>query len=186
MGWTEYVASCYKNGRVDRKAECDKLFDSDNYKVLKSTLKGSVWYGAIQYKNDKVFGMVILTSVRKRYLFAYKDMDETMGPYNYDCPKSILDLLSPTDNEWANEWRQKCLNKMVETHSLAKLPVGSIIEFTLPFDTTYNSKGQVIKLEKVKYGSRQAYWSQGWCRWTRGLMKTIENNCEIKILKEGC
>ena len=31
-----------------------------------------------------------------------------MEPYHYECPKSILKLLTPTDNELANEWREKC------------------------------------------------------------------------------
>lgn len=38
MGWTEYHASFYKNGKVDRKAECDNLWSKD-CKVLKSTMK---------------------------------------------------------------------------------------------------------------------------------------------------
>jgi hypothetical protein len=35
-------------------------------------------------------------------------MDETCGPYEKKCPLSILNLLTPTDNEWANEWRKQC------------------------------------------------------------------------------
>jgi hypothetical protein len=35
-------------------------------------------------------------------------MSETMGPYNYDCPASILDLLGPPGNEYAANWREAC------------------------------------------------------------------------------
>lgn len=41
----------------------------------------------------------------------YKDMDESSGPLQYDCPVSILKLLSPTDNENTMEWRKKCYER---------------------------------------------------------------------------
>ena len=44
---------------------------------------------------------------KSAYNLGYKDMDESMGPYNYNCPKRILDLLTPTEYEQAREWRQK-------------------------------------------------------------------------------
>lgn len=138
MGWTSYSATYYKNGKVDRKAEIDSLFNRDGYSVLKSTMVGTTYYGAVKYLNrqgkEVVFGLVCLTRVDNKdyYNFSYKDMDETMGPYAYDCPKSIIKLLTPTDNEFALKWREKCLNKgKVETtaQKLSKLPVGTRIKF---------------------------------------------------------
>ena len=35
-------------------------------------------------------------------------LDENMGPCEADCPASILDLLSPTDNKHALDWRERC------------------------------------------------------------------------------
>lgn len=43
--------------------------------------------------------------------FSYKDMDETMIPCYYDCPESILKLLSDTNNENALEYRRLCREK---------------------------------------------------------------------------
>ena len=59
MGWTSYHATHYKNGMVDRKAECDSIFndvmvtrDSDipigKFEVLKSTMVGSTYYAAVK------------------------------------------------------------------------------------------------------------------------------------------
>ena len=31
MGWTEYQATYFKKGKIDRKAECDALFTSNNW-----------------------------------------------------------------------------------------------------------------------------------------------------------
>ena len=51
MGWTSYEATYFKkNGDIDRKAECDAYFMRDNaghYKVLKSSMKGTVYYAAV-------------------------------------------------------------------------------------------------------------------------------------------
>ena len=38
----------------------------------------------------------------------YKDMDETMGPCESECPERILQLLTPTTHEYALAWRQRC------------------------------------------------------------------------------
>ena len=51
MGWTSYEATYFKkNGDIDRKAECDAYFMRDNaghYKVVKSSMKGTVYYAAV-------------------------------------------------------------------------------------------------------------------------------------------
>lgn len=42
------------------------------------------------------------------YGFCVKAMSEFEGPYYHNCPEKILKLLTPTDSEWANAWREKC------------------------------------------------------------------------------
>jgi len=64
--------------------------------------------------------------VKGDYNFGYKDMDETMGPYSYDCPRSILDKLTPTDHEYALKWRREC-ERRLELN--ARLKPGSVVEF---------------------------------------------------------
>lgn len=157
MGWTEYHAQYYKNGRIDRKKEMDSGF-AGNYKVLKSTMVGSIYYGAIQYK-DEIFACISLTGTREReWWFAYKDMDETMGVGYYDCPKSILDLLTPTDNKYANEWRKRCYEHLEKKKELDHLPIGTMI--AVPWD----SEGELI-LTKYYEKGRQAWQnSQGYLR----------------------
>lgn len=155
MGWTSYHATCYKNGKVDRKQECDNYFEGGlnrgYYKVLKSIMKGSTYYAAVQMmmrrekkengefvdipvENGIVFAAVFLTQVDNKsyYNFSYKDMDETCGPCYYECPESILALLSDTDSAYAKKWREQC-HKM---NALKKLPVGTIIEFKRGEDKT--------------------------------------------------
>ena len=204
MGWTSYQATHYKNGRIDRKAECDSIFNNDmvtwdddrkiigKYEVLKSTMVGGTYYAAIKRtkfatetepEQSLIFAMVCLTSTNMKdyYSFSYKDMDESMGPYCYDCPKSILDLLSPTDNEYANQWRQACyenIDKKKNPNSLNKLPDGTVIKVTLPWDTTRYNKGDEVTLTKKRWGKHYKWFASS-CYFTRGLMKSLEGHYEI-------
>lgn len=76
----------------------------------------------------EVVGIVCLTKYVKDYHnFGYKDMDETMGPYSYHCPKSILDKLTPTDNEAALKWREKCKEQIAKNEKAKTLKVGDKI-----------------------------------------------------------
>jgi hypothetical protein len=175
--------------RINRKAECDAYFlegmNKGYYNLIASRMVGSVYYAAVQPlrraardENGRVvkdeaghivaedipeneletFAVVFLTQVEKG-MFYYKDMSETMGPCYYDCPKSILKKLSPTTNQYALEWRAKCLeraenlaraNKMKT--SLPALPVGSVIKFM------YN--GNEVWLQKCapNYQFKTAWW----------------------------
>lgn len=177
MGWTSYHATYYKNGKIDRKAECDAYFEEGlnrgHFKVLKSVMKGSVYYAAIQNLKRRVeedvyedipesertvWAIVFLTSTDKNdyYNFAFKDMDEFCGPYKYDCPESILKLLSPTDNEYALEWRKKCwekINAKKEHRTLGSLPIGSVIKFR-----NGNKDDITVFKHKPAYQFKRPFW----------------------------
>jgi len=136
MGWLYYNSHCYtKRGAVDRKAECDKIctgeYDKKNAdgtvthfknRVLKSAMVGRVWYGAVEFtKNgelDVVGALVLLTSSDSKHgwNFGYKYMDETGGPFDRECPVSILKCLTSIEEMkrkghhvgYAEEWRRDC------------------------------------------------------------------------------
>lgn len=62
-------------------------------------------------------------------------MDETCGPYECSCPKRILDKPSPTDNEYAKEWRKNCRDRIEKNKKIKKdikqlkqLPIGTKIK----------------------------------------------------------
>lgn len=212
MGWTEMRATHYKNGKVDRKAECDGYFleglNKGFYDVLKSSMVGSTYYAAVKplkksggkddngeyiyidipVNEQRVFGVIFLTSTNMKdyYNFAYKDIDESCGPFQCDCPKGILDLLSPTDNEYALEWRKACrenLAKKKSPNAFNKLPVGTVIRVVMPFNTKYFRQGQDVKLQKQhKFGSNRTHWITltGFpCRFTAGLMKQLQDCYEV-------
>ena len=161
MGWDESFAHHWKNGKIDRKAECDARFtfktEKQEVSVLKSSMVGSTYYAAVQVKTPEettVIGGVILTGIRGPYI-AMKVLEETCGPTERKCPKSILKLLTPTQSEWANEWRRDCLayhdkkeREKKDKFSLKNLPIGTTIDFIAPYDTSACKKGEHVFLEK--------------------------------------
>lgn len=151
MGWLFYTPTHYKySGKkriIDRKAECDDLFNKNCYEILKSSVVGSTYYAAVAIKAEpagkdsngntiykpvsqkQVFASIILTAIDKGD-FGYKDMDETCGPCEDNCPIGILNLLTPTNNKWANEWRNACRNNAKKKRH-SKLPIGTVIRFDM-------------------------------------------------------
>lgn len=130
MGWTETRAMHRKaNGKPDVKAELDAIYEwSDQIhtsKVLKSQIVRGEFCKSVYYATAPGFD------------FMYKDMDEFAAPAEQHCPASILDLLTKTDHEWANEWRKAC-RKNAEDKAfrakLARLPIGTEIEWQLDDD----------------------------------------------------
>jgi len=59
----------------------------------------------IQYNNNAT----------DRCAWYYKDMDETVGPCEAKCPKSLLKLLGPTDQPYAIAWRKACWDNAKRT-----------------------------------------------------------------------
>lgn len=164
MGWTYGTAHHFrKDGSIDRKTECDDLHTWDDEgrsaRVLRSTMVGSVYYAAMELLEKKtgekrVIGVVCLTHTDRREI-GMKGISETMGPCESDCPIGILDLLSPTDDSYALAWRQRCRERAEERKSkpsLAKLPIGSVIEFERGGETV-----RLIK-EAPAYQFKTAWW----------------------------
>lgn len=119
MGWL-YRKSL--NGYATPKAYLDTQFtfqnDTHTCKVLRSVMKGkSTYYAAVERTNNEtgvreVSAYICLVEYNPRahdgYFFGYKDLHEAMGPYESNCPETILDLLTPTTSETAIQWRQHC------------------------------------------------------------------------------
>ena len=122
MGWLSMQTL---GGHATPKAYLDAQFTYNRpdhtSRVLKSALRGKVWYAAVEYEsrdvtteaqNRLVYAAICLIRLNPRaadgYIFAYKSMDESVGPFAYDCPSGILDLLTPTQYPHARQWRDTC------------------------------------------------------------------------------
>lgn len=110
MGWFFEEAKYFKdNGEVDVLKEASRgnedlvaeLVDDVVYIAEESMIAGK----------RTVYALVILTDVTKEdgvYIYGEKLLHEDCGPAATACPENILKLLTPTDSEFANEWRQAC------------------------------------------------------------------------------
>lgn len=117
MGWT--FTNCDRNPNAERELIMREFdWEDDNFKQFPvyHTRRGNVHYLAVKtvHKCDgsfTVFGCVVLTAHDSREYcnFGYKEIYETMGPNESHAPARLIRMLTPTDVEWANEWRQRCL-----------------------------------------------------------------------------
>lgn len=124
---------------------------------------GATYYAAVKVTilstgEAETFAAVALTHTNNRdyFNFGVKTMEESMGPCEDHCPASILSLLSPTDSEYANNWRERCrknIEAKKDPHALKNLPVGAVIRFTL-------HTGESIELLKhaAAYQFKRPFW----------------------------
>lgn len=81
--------------------------------LLDLKVVNNVGYGVCIDEDNRGEAVVIVMEWHKdpHFNFEYKIMSEREGPFYYDCPKEIMDLLSPIkDFDWkgyAEEWRAK-------------------------------------------------------------------------------
>jgi len=82
---------------------------AEGVSIVDYAQRGHTFY--IAYKRadtGRVTACVALLKTTKDGWGYVKFIDEECGPLHYDCPKRILDKLSPTTHEYALEWRKKC------------------------------------------------------------------------------
>lgn len=161
MGWTgtRYSGPLTRQQRIEMAIEQEGYnYENDirRMEVIDAALRGSTAYLAcrVQYKDgrpDEVIAAVILTSCDGAW-FNTKGMDEIMVPSYYQCPKRILDRLTPTENEYALEWRQHCRAALAYKDPLTTLPQGSVIRLHDP--------GQTL-LTVGKYKGRRTFLGSG-------------------------
>lgn len=137
MGWT--FQSMPSEGA---KAHCDAILtykgQAIECRVLDSAIvRRNEYYAAVEtIKPDgarqvwaAVFMLNFCPKARDGYTFGYKDMSESMGPYLWNCPARILDLLTTEGaNNYAIDWREKCRATIAARNAKPKLTHGAILQ----------------------------------------------------------
>lgn len=130
----------------DRKRFLDEYINNGDgdLQVLKSTMRSTVYYAAVKHGND-IFGTVAKTYLDQgELIFDLKGEDE--GPYYTDCPASILKILTPIDNQYANEWRDNCwetikrrkqIEQAQKDHALVRVTVFDGRQIDVRYDDDY-------------------------------------------------
>lgn len=137
-------------GCFREKGLTDQEFFSAEYpsmKVLATARKGGVIYAAFEKEDGTVFAFVSPFHAT-RGEFIYKEQSEEMGPCDAECPAKILALLTETDYEYANEWRERC------RQNIAK----AILDKERAAKVTAGTK--IVTAEPVFYGKHYGYFSE--------------------------
>lgn len=136
MGSFEEVAPGKGKGAILTWAK--NQFNYTNGYVIHTVIHASLtnWrelYIACEYYNQEngirfIYCKVVLIDKYRPGSVMTKIIDETGGPYYYNCPKIILKKLSPVRKlrvfglsyKWAKQWRQK-VQEQIELKSTHKL-----------------------------------------------------------------
>lgn len=154
MGWT-YTSRARGTSNRD-------WFQSqfgDNCRILDAATVRGTFYAACMNpaKPGTVFAIICLTRwvPKDRYNFGYKDMDEDMGPCEDYAPARILDQLTATDSENAQDWRERCRRNL----QLPRIRPGDVIRLDRP---AHFGERQFSEFRKVEYrGRRNVYHVDG-------------------------
>lgn len=158
MGWTTFHKEKHLSVKDWFKAEVAKEVEVLDVAIVKfRTL-----YAACRKKDttDVWAAIFLLDYMNADYdNFGYKDMDETCGPTQSECPERILKLLTPTDSQWANEWRERCWAHIHQKKARPKVKSGDTMQFAQPLHFTNGFEGDSFRYER--YRNRDIFYSPG-------------------------
>jgi len=110
--------------------------------------------GQLNMTTRKVVAFVFLLDYRMSesgHDTGYKDMDESMGPCESECPERILRLLTPTSHEYALAWRKRCWEIIAERKSFRLQKDGIIATKPISFrDGRTRSRFKIIDLKPLR------------------------------------
>ena len=127
MGWLYY-----KNSKDQLVKD---LLDPAKYSsatITDHSLRGNHLWVQIE-KNDTKERLIVLfllgSSGRTFQNWGYKDMDETMHPFYYDCPLRLIDTATEPLNESSAEWRNKVRTYWERKKSTSKPVCGMTVNY---------------------------------------------------------
>lgn len=112
-------------------------------------------YQAIKVKDTgEVFAAVTLAfrrRVDRGSEVVMKSMDETVGPFQCArVPRKLMNLLTDTDSQWANEWRDRVrVAQAKEAAAKRVVGSGSTVTFAEPFDYGRHGKHDTFRVDSV-------------------------------------
>ncbi len=162
MGWMIYLRPP-ASIRDEIERICTFETDTRSARPVKTCLVAKVWYVAVEvtmkagasipddYQVDAqgrfVFAATFQTR-RDRDGWAYRAVEEEAGPVTSQAPRSLIDLLSPTNREWANAWRARCLTNAARR--ARRLSDGDIIELAVPLEFSDGRRRSVFRVIKER------------------------------------
>ena len=113
----------------------------------KATNCGRHLWSVYELPNGRRFiNLDLIEKMKGENRWGYKEIEEGMGPYTYDCPVSLIDKAGPTDCETSNRWRAQV--RELHERRKRKLTVGT--RFSL-----WGRKYEVIDVDGQKITVRR-------------------------------
>lgn len=113
-------------GYYERRTLIEHLVNGNGVKTLKHFLSGNNLWCVHEHDGQRWACLYLLRGSPKvkndPYNWGYKDVCESMGPNELSFPYTWLNLLTPTDSKYANEWRARV---KARGEKLQKATVGS-------------------------------------------------------------
>lgn len=185
MGWTFY--SKPRDVRSHLDGQLTWMNETGSRRVLDSAIVAArEYYAAVEHlfpdgTREVWCAVFMLQFVPKAYdgmTFGYKDMDETMGPRIARCPERILDLLTPTDSEYAKAWRQRCREYHAARKAKPKLAEGMRLRVLNEHVPTIGGV-PVREVKVLAAGRKPRFWVDGyglpfrWPSWRQYQMEVM-------------
>lgn len=113
-------------GHYERSTLVKHLTDGNGVKTIKHCLVGNNLWCVHEHDGQRWACLYLLRGSPRikddPCNWGYKEVDETMGPNEISFPYTWLDLLTPTDSKYANEWRARV---KARGEKLQKATIGS-------------------------------------------------------------
>ena len=137
--------------------------NKEDEELISLFMYGNIAYVTVRNTNtNEVFAQIILTKQdRNQYKnFSYKTIHENEMPQYFDCSKGILNALTPTNDENANQWRNQCkLQRMKRASTTKHLEHHSIVKFKKPI--VVNNGESLDTFEVIKEGRKTHFKHNG-------------------------
>ncbi|MFE6966909.1 DUF6927 domain-containing protein [Agromyces sp. NPDC057679] len=113
----------------------------------------NVYYAAVRdNRTAEVFGLIVLfTRVPNPYAdinIYYKALHENSGTTAEGVTQEIIDLLTPTEHEFALKWRQDALASIARDNAKPKVKRGDQVKFPHKMRFTNGAEGDTFTFER--------------------------------------
>ena len=130
MGWL-YLYECVEKKDIINLLTKEEKSEAYSRTTIDHACSGNELWCVYEVKSPSYTGQVLVLNLLAKNdgHWGYKDMDESMHPYYYNCPKRLLDICpEPAKVEcqqtWRDAWKAHQEAKKATREKKAKLQVG--------------------------------------------------------------